>query len=1350
MSNTSHINAINLQVFAEDQADIDRADGTYSDNKSGFDNYYLWHGEQQTIPMGMDGEPEIFAARLKEALPGVNTLRLPFNEYSFNEDGSLHPEYERFLAAAANEGFQIIFGYFGGEAQGYGFGEDLTGEEMYEGLDGEVFDGMVSGWTSMTEWLDEHPDVQDAVYGYELVNEPAAYERGARVAGDTPEAEAEFVALYVEHMEALTDLISPENGEKILVGGWKYSAKFDVLDETLVDGVSALDHLRAHIGEDLVWSAHNYPGWHNSSGSSDEDDYVELLEDLYGMLGDDDLIITELHVQGPRVDEVSEIGDPQWLASRTYEWYAENGIGGAWFPGAETGASNLVVIDAANDDGNIRYLHPGSLGHGLNFFSLDENPVEHEGDEVVMTDVVEAKMRNEEEIVDGSPQKTFDDIDGVGFGYGYGGNDTITGHDRVNDYAYGGQGDDVISGLGADDYLFGQYGNDTLLGGSGEDMLFGGDGDDRLAGGEDLNHLEGASGADTFVIGTGGHDVLRDYDHEEGDIIELDGQVISPEELLLLGTAIDYQGTGVTRDFLITHADGGTTVILNYLDLKAGEVFDPDLLAPIEGDILQGTSDADTLEGTDDPDTLVGDDGADVLSGGNGDDFIYGESGRDSIFGGDGNDVLIGGDDNDEITDMSGANWIHGGAGNERIKIGGEGSTIDAGIGNDRIIVTVQDGANHFLTGNEGRDRFELSVSGGVASGRTEITDFVDGVDTLMINGPAVDLEDLPEGMILTHVEGGRLLTFEEGYEVFLRDIPLPPEPVALDYEGTQEDDVISRYLDQTTDLGDTISTFDGADAIFAGSGDNTIYAGDGRDTIDSGGGDDFIDAGTDNDEVSSGGGDDVIFGGSGNDRIIPGTGANVVDAGSGNDRLIVSKDTEGDDLTGGTGSDRFEISLGEETAGVVHVVRDFATDEDTLYINGTVIDIENLPEGVSLSVEGLNSIISFNEGGEILLEGVIPMNVPRSVTTGTDEADIVSITSQYVRYDAGFGDDRVNGSEFDDEIYGEAGRDRLEGRGGDDLLSGGDGNDILIGGDGDDELLGGSGNDRLQFESGTNTGDAGQGNDRLQVSMGDGALNEITGGEGKDSFEFTSSDGESTTHITDFAIGTDALLVDGVEIDLTDLQSFTVSAQGDAYEIQVGDDAIILDNMVVPEVVETPVAGQVLQGSSEGDVLYGDAGDDVIYGGEGDDDLRGGEGADILYGEDGKDTIDVRSAQNDVAWAGSGNDRLMASGGRSALHGEAGNDRIILTPEEDMFIFATGGSGKDDFEIGQTGETFESAILVIGDFEYGQDEIERDGASIDIHNAGEGTEVWEDADGFHLVFEDGFEVILNSDYIWG
>ena len=83
-----------------------------------------------------------------------------------------------------------------------------------------------------------------------------------------------------------------------------------------------------------------------------------------------------------------------------------------------------------------------------------------------------------------------------------------------NDILHGGEGSDILVGGGGDDILNGGLGDDMLYGGTGNDVLTGGAGNDTLYGG---------AGSDTFtwLKGDDGHDVIKDFNAEQGDRIDL-------------------------------------------------------------------------------------------------------------------------------------------------------------------------------------------------------------------------------------------------------------------------------------------------------------------------------------------------------------------------------------------------------------------------------------------------------------------------------------------------------------------------------------------------------------------------------------------------------------------------------------------------------------------------------------------------------------------------------------------------------------------------------------------------------------------------------------------------------------
>ena len=86
-----------------------------------------------------------------------------------------------------------------------------------------------------------------------------------------------------------------------------------------------------------------------------------------------------------------------------------------------------------------------------------------------------------------------------------------------------GSGNDILHGGEGDDLLLGGGGNDILNGGLGDDILYGGTGNDTLTGGKGDDILHGGTGSDTFtwLKGDDGHDVIKDFNAEEGDRIDL-------------------------------------------------------------------------------------------------------------------------------------------------------------------------------------------------------------------------------------------------------------------------------------------------------------------------------------------------------------------------------------------------------------------------------------------------------------------------------------------------------------------------------------------------------------------------------------------------------------------------------------------------------------------------------------------------------------------------------------------------------------------------------------------------------------------------------------------------------------
>ena len=150
------------------------------------------------------------------------------------------------------------------------------------------------------------------------------------------------------------------------------------------------------------------------------------------------------------------------------------------------------------------------------------------------------------------------------------------------EHAFGGAGNDNISGNSVANNILGGVGNDTLSGKIGNDFLSGGSGNDALNGGDDNDFLHGDSGNDTLKGG-------------EGD---------------------DILNGGLDND------------ILNGDD---------------DNDILNGGLGNDTLNGGNGNDKLMGSDGNDILKGGDGDDTLIGVNSSEASPGTQEIDILTGG-----------------------------------------------------------------------------------------------------------------------------------------------------------------------------------------------------------------------------------------------------------------------------------------------------------------------------------------------------------------------------------------------------------------------------------------------------------------------------------------------------------------------------------------------------------------------------------------------------------------------------------------------------------------------------------------------------------------------------------
>lgn len=328
--------------------------------------------------------------------------------------------------------------------------------------------------------------------------------------------------------------------------------------------------------------------------------------------------------------------------------------------------------------------------------------------------------------------------------------------------------------------------------------------------------------------------------------------------------------------------------------------------------------------------------------------------------------------------------------------------------------------------------------------------------------------------------------------------------------------------------------------------------------------------------------------------------------AGSGDDVTNMKfnniwKFSHGHHVRGDEGADTFNfMNLHEVSDVIVGRIEDFNYSEDVIQIEGTTIDLFNLPPYAKIvEYNGEHNdpgadpqqylLINTSAGGQVFyaLEGArVDMTGNGGANSGDQENHFVLSAPNfsqlqevdyidqvnYVPVSAvaqggmTINDTDVKPSDVTDIIYGGSQGDLIAAGLNDDTVYAGDGNDQVWGGSGHDDLYGGTGNDIIEGGTGDDLVRGELGNDSLSGGHGD---DRVYGGGGNDSMYGN-----------------------------------------------VGDDR--------------------LWGEDGSDLISGDAGDDRIWAGAQDDDISGGSGNDLLSGGAGRD----------VASGGTGNDTFSFATG--------------------------------------------------------------------------------------------------------
>ncbi|MEM1431008.1 MAG: calcium-binding protein [Pseudomonadota bacterium] len=493
--------------------------------------------------------------------------------------------------------------------------------------------------------------------------------------------------------------------------------------------------------------------------------------------------------------------------------------------------------------------------------------------------------------------------------------------------AFGGDGQDSITGSAGADTLFGGDGADMIDGGAGQNVISGEADADQIFGGSDRDTLDGG-GADDTVFGRGNADSIMGGDGNDA-----------------------------------LHGDWGDDHLLG----EAGK----DTIAGGPGDdLVEGNGGADTIFGDDGNDTLDGGNGANWIAGGAGRDVIFGKNAADTLRGGGGADTLDGGEGNNSLAGENGADVIvagggsdtlEGGAGNDTLTAGGGPDEIEGGDGDDTV---AGNGGADTIFGNAGHDTLDggngpNTIFGG--AGRDQIFGG-NGNDTLNGGGGA-DLLDGGGGD--NSLEGGN------GQD---------------DLRGGGGTDTLSGGAGD-----DLLSGRGGDDSLSGGDGNDDLRGDGGNDSLEGDGGDDLIAGGSGADDIRGNSGNDTLLGGNDDDALRGSGGLDSLDGGDGNDALFGGNDADtlrggtGDDtLTGGSGDDLLDTGPGAALLKGESGRDTFRVDRDASHAD--ILDFAPLDDTLDLSDLGLSGpgaveaaakdeagalVLDFETGPEIRLAGL-------------------------------------------------------------------------------------------------------------------------------------------------------------------------------------------------------------------------------------------------------------------------------------------------------------------------------------------------------------------------------------------
>jgi Ca2+-binding RTX toxin-like protein len=799
--------------------------------------------------------------------------------------------------------------------------------------------------------------------------------------------------------------------------------------------------------------------------------------------------------------------------------------------------------------------------------------------------------------------------------YGNGGDDSLT-HDAASGALVlldGGAGNDRLSFTGSSGQLA------TLIGGEGHDSIVAGGeaaitidagaGDDRVS----VSRQTGSytitlgTGRDTLGVGSGTNGALptiivsdfrTGYD---GDIVDRrswfstvlpPGNTIQAPNPFLSGT-ISLAQSG--SDVLLKVAAGTLVTFRNTRlgDFTAANFAGYSLSA---GTVTSGTAAAETLAGTGFSDEVRAGEGSDRVNGSDGDDRLYGEGG-DDILVGDGN-YLIG-------PYYTGIDRLEGGAGHDLL-VGGWGDDVLLGDDGDDVLV------------NTGLAQLWPTVAPGAlifadlawGDGGGDVIDGGSGTDIVYLSfvtatfGVRVDISNMSfaTSVLVNETSAGSLANVE----------------VLRFFGGEAADDVRGGAL------ADLLHGLGGDDRLDGGGGADTMIGGIGDDryTVDS-----LLDIVTEN----AGEGTDIVHTALAG-YILPANVEQLVFTGTGG--TIGTGNAANNSMTGGTGADVFDLSVGGADSAS-------GGSGDDAFFFGAQFGLGDAVDGG----EGADDQLGLRGMYDLGISGAMLKNVETVVLFGGDDTRFGGAAGQVNAYKLSFaGTVMAAGQQMTINANALLAGESFTFNGAAEAL----GNFLFYGGAGSEDLTGGGGSDGFYFGDG-----------KFEV-----ATDKVNGGSGggDDQFGLRGNYAGTINLLADTLIGIETIAL----ISSTDDRFGTVNG---AFHYAVrSHDANLAAG------VWLTVSGNGLDadesvtfdGSQETDGflrLIGGEGADRLTGGAKADLISGGDGADLLAGGSGADSFVYQRASNSTASA------------RDTILDFAAGDKIDLTR-----IDAVPGGANDAF----------------------------------------------------------------------